>query len=74
MSHLFDRILMAVNVSVFELAHDRLSDLQKVESGALEQWLLGACSPTNCGNGFQSSRRTEDWLQYSQDSQVTNGH
>lgn len=74
MSHLFDRLLMAVNVSMSHLAHDRLSDLQKVESGALEQWLLGTRSPSNCANGFQSSMRTEDWLLYSQDSQVTNGH
>lgn len=49
-----------------------LSDLclQKMEAGALGDWLLEARPTSSTATGYQSSKNPEDWLLSQQESQV----
>lgn len=44
--------------------------LQKMEAGALGDWLLGTAPVTSAPIGYQSSKKPEDWLVSQKESQV----
>lgn len=48
--------------------------LQKMEAGALGDWLLGTSPTSNTPSGFQSSRKPEDWLLPPHEGQVRAKH